>query len=126
MSSFRILGIILSLVGIAASVFPQWFGPLTGASEPTLDVFESIERRVRGGMLLGVGLGFAVITSLRPWATSVPMAIFYFVVGALTARILGLMLDGAIPKQWLLVAVEGVILTVVALWLWRYGQPVKS
>ena len=54
-------------------------------------------------------------------AWSMYLAIFYFVVGALAARILGMVVDGTVPKQWLLVAVEAVIMVLAALWLWRYS-----
>lgn len=121
MPVFRIFGIVLAVVGIVAAAFPHWFGPLTGGHEPTPDVFEAVERRVRGGMLLGVGLCFIAITALRPWSASIPTAIFYFMTGALAARLLGLLVDGAVPKQWLLVAVEAVVMAVAAFWLWRSG-----
>ena len=121
MSGFRILGIVVALLGIAASVFPTWFEPLTGGPEPPADVHETIERRVRGGMVLGLGLMFIGITALRPWSTSIPLVIFYFMTGALAARMLGLIVDGTVPKQWLLVAVEAGAMTLVALWLWRSG-----
>ena len=121
MSGYRILGFVLAVVGVVASIFPGWFGPLTGGPEPPADVFEGIERRVRGGMVLGLGLAFIAVTALRPWSTSIPSAIFYFVTGALAARILGLILDGAVPKQWLWVAVEAVVMTLAAVWLWRSG-----
>ena len=116
MTGFRIFGIVLAVVGIVAAVFPQWFGPLTGA-EPT-DVFTTVERRVRGGMVLGVALAFIGITALRPWSVSIPLVIFYFMLGALAARMLGIVVDGATPKQWLLVAVEAGAMTLVAVWLW--------
>jgi len=118
MSGFRIFGIILAVLGIVAAVFPTWFGPLTGGPEPPADVFEAVERRVRGGMLLGVGLCFIAIPALRPWSTSIPTAIFYFMTGALAARLLGLLVDGVVPKQWLLVAVEAIVMALAALWLW--------
>ena len=121
MTGLRIVGIVLAVVGVVASVFPSWFGPLTGGSEPPVDAFEAVERRVRGGMLLGVGLCFIAITALRPWSTSIPTAIFYFMTGALAARLLGLLVDGVVPKQWLLVAVEAVVMALAALWLWRFG-----
>ncbi|PRQ09780.1 hypothetical protein ENSA7_05350 [Enhygromyxa salina] len=41
--------------------------------------------------------------------------------GALAARLFGLIVDGMVPKQWLLVAVEAGAMTLVALWLWRSG-----
>ncbi|ANM31726.1 hypothetical protein ABI59_22470 [Acidobacteria bacterium Mor1] len=119
MSGLNILGVVLAGVGIAASVFPDWFGPLTGGSEPPANVFEAVERRVRGGMVLGVGLILIAVTALRPWSTSIPTAVFYFMAGALAARLLGMLIDGTVPKQWLLVAVEAVVMALAALWLWR-------
>ncbi|RMF57386.1 MAG: DUF4345 domain-containing protein [Bacteroidetes bacterium] len=118
MSGSQIFGIVLAVLGILAAVFPNWFGPLTGGAEAP-DVFEAVERRVRGGMLLGVGLCFIAITALRPWSISIPTALFYFMAGALAARLLGLLIDGVVPKQWLFVAVEAGVMTVAALWLWR-------
>lgn len=121
MSGLRIVGLVLALVGVLASVFPTWFEPLTGGPEPPADVYEAIERRVRGGMLLGLGLMFIGINALRPWSTSIPLVIFYFMLGALFARVLGLIVDGTVPKQWLMVAVETGAMTLAALWLWRSG-----
>lgn len=69
--------------------------------------------------MLGLGLVFIAVPGLRPWSTSIPTAIFYFITGALAARLLGLLVDGVVPKQWLWVAVEGGVMTLVALWLWR-------
>lgn len=121
MSGFRIFGLVLAVLGLAASIFPSWFASLTQAAEPTADVYEAVERRVRGGMVLGVGLAFVAIPSLRPWSTSIPTAIFYFMTGALLARLLGLVVDGILPRQWMLVAVECGFMTLAALWLWRSG-----
>ena len=121
MSGFRILGIGLAILGTAASVFPSWFGPLTGGPVPPAEVYQAIEQRVRGGMVLGLGLMFIGIPALRPWSTSIPLVIFYFMTGALVARLLGLLVHGTVPKQWLLVAVEAGVMTLAALWLWRSG-----
>lgn len=117
MSASHIVGITLAILGALAAVFPHWFGPLTGA--PPTDLFEAVERRVRGGMVLGVGLCFLVVPSLRPWSVSIPTALFYFMVGALAARLFGMVVDGTVAKQWLLVAVEAAVMTGAALWLWR-------
>lgn len=121
MSALRIFGIVVAIFGVAASVFPTWFEPLTGGPAPPADTHEAIERRVRGGMVLGLGLMFVGINALRPWSTSIPLVIFYFMTGALAARLLGLMVDGTVPKQWLWVAVEAGVMALVALWLWRGG-----
>ncbi len=120
MSGFRILGIVLAIVGVIASIFPNWFVFLTGA--PTEDIFEATERRVRGGMVLSAGLIFIAVTSLRPWSISIPTAIFYFMTGALAARLLGIIIEGAVPKQWMLVGVEAAFMTATAFWLW-YKTP---
>lgn len=122
MSVVHIFGIALAVLGVVAAVFPNWFGPLTGGPVPPGDVFEAIERRVRGGMVLGVGLGFIAVTALRPWSTSIPTVIFYFMTGALAARLLGLLVDGTDPKQWLWVAVEAIVMALAAFWLWRSGS----
>lgn len=119
MSGFRILGIVLAGLGVVAAIFPDWFGPLTGGSTPPVGIHEAIERRVRGGMVLGVGLIFLAVTALRPWSTSIPSAIFYLMTGALAARIFGLIVDGVVPKQWLLVGVETIVMTLAAFWLWH-------
>ncbi|MEK9500905.1 hypothetical protein [Gaopeijia maritima] len=121
MSGIRILGTVLAVAGVIAAVAPGWFGPLTGGGEPPADAFEAVERRVRGGMVLGLGLVLIAVTSLRPWSVSLPTAVFYLMTGALAARLLGLVLEGAVPKQWLWVAVETGVMTLSALWLWRAG-----
>lgn len=119
MSGLRIFGLVLAAVGAIASIFPSWFAFITQASEPTADLFETVERRVRGGMVLGVGLALVAIPTLRPWSTSIPSGIFYFATGALAARLLGILVDGAVPRQWMLVGVEAVIMAGTAFWLWR-------
>ena len=119
MSGSHIAGLALVVFGALASVFPHWFGPLTGVAPA--DLFEAVERRVRGGMVLGVRLCFLAIPTLRPWSVSFPTALFYFMAGALAARLFGLLADGAVPKQWLLVAVEATVMAVAAVWLWRGG-----
>jgi len=119
MSGLRIVGIVLAGVGILAAVFPHWFGPLTGGSEPPVDVYEAVERRIRGGMWLGLGLGFIAVTAWRPWSLSIPTVLFYVTLGALMARMLGIVVDGTVSKQWLLVAIEAAIMAGLGFWMWR-------
>ncbi|MEM6293148.1 MAG: hypothetical protein AAGA54_17870 [Myxococcota bacterium] len=119
MSALRIVGLVITALGALAAVFPGWFEPLTGGPEPAVDTFEAIERRIRGGMLSGVGLLLIARTELRPWSVTIASLLLYVLLGALVARILGILVDGSVSRQWLLVAVECGLLTVAALWLWR-------
>ncbi|RME48506.1 MAG: hypothetical protein D6791_03125 [Chloroflexi bacterium] len=124
MTAHRIIGVVLVALGAVASVFPDWFGPLAGHAAAG-DIFGAVERRVRGGMVLGAGLALLAVPALRPWSSSIPQAILYFLAGALAARFLGLAVDGAVPRQWLLVAIETGLMTLAALWLWRFGVPAR-
>lgn len=126
MSIFRIAGLVVAAFGVVAAAFPDWFTFLTGAPAAPEDLFALVERRARAGMVLGVGLVFIAVPALRPWAVSLPSAIFYWMTGVLAARLLGLVLDGAAPRQWLLVAVEVGVMTLAALWLWRFSGPVDA
>jgi len=119
MSGTQSFGVVLAVVGAVAIAFPSWFAPLTGGAEPPVEIFEAIERRVRGGMILGVGLVFIGVTGLRPWSTSIPMVVLYFVTGALAARFVGLLIHGSVTKQWLWVALEAFVIALAGLWLWR-------
>ena len=123
MSGFRIFGIAVAVFGVVATIFPQWFAFITKAAEPTPDLYEQVERHVRGGMVFSVGLMFMAITSLRPWSVSIPSVIFYFVTGALVARVYGVIVVGAVPKQWMWMGVEAVLMAVAAFWLWRSTPP---
>ena len=119
MSTLRIVGIVVAGLGAVMAAFPGWFEPLTGGPEPAADTFEAVERRVRGGMVLGVGLLLIARTELRPWSTTIASVLFYFMLGALLARILGLIIEGIDARQWLYVAIETGVMTLAALWLWR-------
>ncbi|MBL90576.1 MAG: hypothetical protein CMH56_02020 [Myxococcales bacterium] len=119
MSRLRLLGFVLAAIGTLAAMFPHWFGFLTGANDTLVDAHEAIEQRVRGGMVLSLGLIFIGVTALRPWSISIPLAICFFMAGALAARLLGMMIHGPGPKQWLVVGVEAVFMAATAFWLWH-------
>lgn len=85
MSAVTASGIVVAGLGALMSVFPGWFAPLTGGPEPAVDTFEAIERRVRGGMVLGAGLVLIARTALRPWSATIASVLFYVLLGALLA-----------------------------------------
>jgi len=119
MTLLRIAGIVLSLLGALMAAFPAWFEPLTGGPGPAATPFEAVERHIRGGMVLGLGLAFIARTELRPWGDTIATGFLYVILGALLARLLGLVIEGSDPRQWMYVAVEGALMALPALWLWR-------
>ena len=121
MTALRVVGAVVAGLGVVMAAFPGWFGGLTDSAEPPADTFAAIERRVRGGMVLGVGLVLLARTELRPWSTTLASVVFYFVLGALLMRVLGLVIDGHDGRQWLWVAGEALVLALAAVWLWRAG-----
>jgi hypothetical protein len=119
MIALRILGTVLVGLGAAMAAFPGWFGPLTGGAEPAVDAFQAVERHVRGGLVFGVGLLLMTRTVLRPWGDTIAWGLLYVILGYLLARLLGLVIEGPDPKQWLYIAVEAALMALPALWLWR-------
>ncbi len=115
----RILGALLSVLGLVVALKPSLAGALTGAATPAPDLFEAVEQRVRPGMVFGVGLVLLAHVADRPWTTHLASAVFYWVFGVLIVRVLGILLDGGHPKQWMWVAAEGAIVALAAAWLWR-------
>lgn len=86
--------------------------------DPAPDLFEAVERHVRWG--LGVSLGMVLVVKpwKRPWTVVVAWAAFCLSAGYLLARFVGLALEGADSnKQWMLVGVEVALCAVAALWI---------
>lgn len=122
-STVRLIAVACVALGALAAIFPHWFAFLTGAKETLVDAHEAVEQRVRGGMVLSLGLILLGVGALRPWSQSIPLALFYFMTGALAARLLGMAIHGSGPKQWLLVGVETAFMAAAAFWLWRNSGP---
>ena len=113
MPVLRVLGFVIGGVGLLLATFPDVFG----GSVPE-DGFKAIERRIPWGALLGAGLALTSRESLRPWLVTIPTVLFCLTFGLLVSRVLGLLLDGPHPRQWMWVAVEAVIAAVFAGWIW--------
>jgi len=111
---------LLALVGGLVLVFAP---DLLFAPDPDADLFETIERRVRPGLAVGVGAFLIARTKLRPWSVTVATLVFWGTAGFLFARLVGLALDGTDSRrQWLWVGVEVAILLAAAAFLWWKGR----
>ena len=111
----KALGVALAIVGVVLVANPE-----LASSQPVPEgVFEAIERRVWWGALIGLGVLFMFRHQLRPWLLTITATGAALTFGLLAARLIGIAMDGSVPKQWLWVAVEAVILAGLVLW---YGK----
>ncbi|WP_294246199.1 hypothetical protein [uncultured Chryseobacterium sp.] len=93
-------GIVLS-VGLALVFKPNLFT----TSAASIDGYQTIEKRVLRGFLLGIGLFMLFFSSWNSWKLILLAFLIALTVGVMTARIVGLALDGFYTKQiyWLLI-----------------------
>lgn len=72
--------------------------------------------RVVGAVLILFGLLLQFHHQLVPWQASIAATLSSLLVGLLIARLIGIMLDGSVAKQWLNVGIEIVILAPLIWW----------
>lgn len=101
-----VLGLVLVAVGAVLTLMPT----LVHDPGPAADLFATIERRIPWGALAGLGGFIAAWKSGRPGLVTMAAMVFWLTMGALGARLVGLLLDGAgSGQQWTWVAVEIVV-----------------
>ena len=116
MTALRIAGGLLAAVGLVFAIAPT----LAYDPGPAADLFETIERRIPWGGVLGFGALLIARTRLKPWGVTIASFALWVTGGFLAARFLGLALDGAgSAKQWMWVGVEALIVAVAGVYLWR-------
>lgn len=111
--------LILSLVGAAFVILG-----IVLASNPELvsnkpvpgDTFEAVERRIWWGLFIGAGILLQFHHQLLPWQPTLSATCASLLVGLLVARLIGIVLDGSVAKQWLNVGIELVLLVPFAWW----------
>ena len=108
----RILGCALITAGVVFASNPEHVinNPIPS------DTFEPIESRIWWGLLIGLGLVPLVHHQLRPWVPTSAATLSSLVFGVLVARLIGIILDGSLAKQWLYLGVEGAILVPLVWW----------
>ena len=111
----RILGGILIVIGLILIANPE----LVSSKPVPADIFEAIERRIWWGLIVGFGVLFLFHHQLRLWLQTLAASLSALVFGLLVARLLGIILDGSVLKQWLYVGIELVILAPLLWWYLR-------
>lgn len=107
--AIRLLGVVLLAIGLTLGVNPE----LVSNTPVPDDVFKAVERRVWWGVLIGLGILPFFHRQLSPWLLTVVAVGCAITLGILLARLLGIVLDGSVLKQWIWAAVELVVLVVL-------------
>jgi len=108
----KVFSLLLIAFGIALVINPE----LVSNKPIPEDTYQAIERRIWWGLLIGVGILFLFHHQLHPWLPTVVAAGTSITFGLLAARLIGIALDGSVARQWVWVAVEGVILIGLVWW----------
>ena len=115
--------IILQIVGflVLLAGFVLTYNPELVSNKPIPeDTFRAIERRVWWGLLIGFGLLFMFHHQFKPYLFTLAATGMTLTLGVLISRMMGIALDGSVPKQWVWVAVE--IVMVLAFGIWYVKQ----
>ncbi|MFD1141143.1 DUF4345 family protein [Larkinella insperata] len=113
----KIVGVILLVTGLVLAIKPDSFGKFS----TSLDSYQMIEKRVKWGILIGMG-GFILFhnnwVSWNVLATALLIAITF---GIIIARLIGFVLDGFFTKQfyWLLIEIGALIIFGLLYWKQR-------
>jgi len=114
----RVIGGILVLMGLIVTSNPEM---LSDKPVPA-DTFEAIERRIWWGLIIGIGVLLILHHQLQPWLRTVAASLAALLFGMLVARLIGILLDGSVMKQWLYVGLELVILAGLMWWYRRFDK----
>ncbi|BEU03591.1 hypothetical protein OAG1_23910 [Agarivorans sp. OAG1] len=111
----RGIGIVLIIAGIVLVSNPE----LVSNKAIPDNTFDAIERRIWWGLLIGFGCLLMFHHQFQPWVTSLAATSASLMFGLLVARLIGIMLDGSVTKQWLYVGLELVLLAPLVWWYLR-------
>ena len=108
----RVVGVALIISGFVLAANPE----IVSNKPVPDDIFEAIERRIWWGLLIGAGLLLQFHHQLLPWQPTVSATCASLLVGMLIARLIGIVLDGSVVKQWQYVGIELLILAPLIWW----------
>ncbi len=108
----QVAGFILLLSGVVLSYTPE----LVSSKPIPEDTFHAIERRVRWGFLIGLGMLLMFHHQVKPYLFTAAALGMTLILGALISRVMGIVLDGSAPRQWMWVVVEFVMVIGFGVW----------
>jgi hypothetical protein len=103
----KIVGVILLCAGFVLAIKPDLFGKLA----TPFGSYQMIEKRVKWGMLIGLGGFMFVHSNWTSWGLLVLALLIFITLGIILARLIGFVLDGIFVKQiyWLMIEVIALI-----------------
>ena len=117
----RIIGSIVIVVGVVLVSNPELV-----SNKPVPDnTFDAVERRIWWGLIPGIGILLLFHHRIRPLKLTLAATLAALVSGLLVARVIGIVLDGSVLKQWLYVAIKVVILALLVWWYLKVRTPDK-
>ena len=108
----RLIGVLLIIIGVTL----VWNPELISNKPVPSDTFEATERRIWWGLFIGFGCLLLFHHQLHPWAKTIAATGASLLFGLLVARLIGIMLDGSVAKQWINVGIEIVIMAPFVWW----------
>lgn len=111
----KILALILIIAGIMLACKPD----LISSYPEQLTGYKMIEKRVKWGFLIGLGIFLGFNTQWKCWGLTFCGLLSALTLGVIIARILGFILDGLFAKQMLWLLIELIIAIVFSFLYWR-------
>lgn len=108
----QIIGLIVLISGFVLTYNPE----LVSNKPVPEDTFRAIERRVWWGLLIGFGSMLIFHQQVKPYLLTMAVLCITLTSGVLISRLMGIFLDGSVPRQWMWVAVEVVMIIAFAIW----------
>ena len=119
------INIILKSIGVLlifAGIVLAWNPELISNKPVPNDIFEAVERRIWWGLLIGLGCLLLFHHQISPWQTTLAATGSSLLFGLLIARLIGIMLDGSVLKQWINVGIEIVIMIPLVWWYFNSSK----
>lgn len=114
----KISGVILLIAGLSLAIKPEIFSKFS----PFIDPYQMIEKRVKWGMLIGLG-GFLLFhTNWASWGLIATALLTSMTLGIIIARVIGFVLDGFFIKQLYWLLMELVALLIFGFLYWKQTQ----
>ena len=87
--------------------------------QPPIDAYQMIEKRVKWGFLIGLGIFLTFHDDWASWGLSITALLAALTFGLIISRITGIILDGYFSKQLIWLLTEVVAFVIFGFLYWR-------